>query len=285
MQKISPAIQVGKINKLEISQTSEYGYYLQSTDEEKVLLPNRYIEEGMKTGDVIEVFIHHDSDDRLVATTETPTAILGEFGMFEVVDTTAYGAFVDWGLPKDLFVPLSQQKEHFRVGDKKILRVALDEKTGRLYATQRIGKYFSKNMKGLKPGMKVDIFVIASTPLGYKVIANDKYEGMIYKNEIFTDIKTGDRLIGYIKKVRVDKKLDISLQELNSDKKSLTDAQKILNYLQKEGEIKEGYKLSPQKCSELFGMSRKAYKRALTALKEDTNITVGENGEILLIDK
>ena len=140
-------------------------------------------------------------------------------------------------------------------------------------------------MKGLKPGMKVDIFVIASTPLGYKVIANDKYEGMIYKNEIFTDIKTGDRLIGYIKKVRVDKKLDISLQELNSDKKSLTDAQKILNYLQKEGEIKEGYKLSPQKCSELFGMSRKAYKRALTALKEDANITVGENGEILLIDK
>ncbi len=285
MQDISPTIQVGKINKLEISQESEYGYYLQSTDEEKVLLPNRYIEDSMKIGDTVEVFIHHDSDDRLVATTDRPAALLGEFGVFEVVDITAYGAFVDWGLPKDLFVPLSQQKEHFRVGDKKILRVALDEKTGRLYATQRIGKYFNKNMKGLKRGMEVAIFVIASTPMGYKVIADNGYEGMIYKNEIFTDISTGDRLKGYIKKVREDKKLDISLQELESDKKSLSDTQKVLALLEREGNIPEGYKLSPEKCSELFGLSRKAYKRALTSLVESDKIKVDEDGVVVLVDK
>ena len=282
MQNISPSIEVGKINRLQISQISEYGYYLQSSDEEKVLLPNRYIEDSMKIDDIIEVFIHHDSDDRLVATTERPSAMLGDFGVFEVVDTTSYGAFVDWGLSKDLFVPLSQQKEHFRVGDKKVLRVSLDDKTGRLYATQRIGKYFKKNMKGLKPSMEVDIFVIASTPLGYKVIVNNQYEGMIYKNEIFSDINIGDRLKGYIKKVREDKKLDISLQELDSDKKSLEDTQKILDYLKQNHKIKEGYKLSPEKCSELFGLSRKAYKRALTTLVGDNKIKIDENGANLV---
>ena len=283
MQNISPTIEVGKINILKISQQSEYGYYLESSDNIKVLLPNRYIEDSMKLGDTVKVFIYHDSDDRLVATTDMPIAILGEFGLFEVVDTTSYGAFVNWGLSKDLFVPLSQQKEHFRVGDKKILRIALDNKTGRLYATQRIGKYFNKNTKGLKPGMEVDIFVIASTPLGYKVVANNQYEGMIYKNEIFRDIKVGDRLTAYIKKVRKDKKLDISLQELNSDKKILSDTQKILELLYKDGSIAQGYKLPPQKCAKLFGLSRKAYKKALTSLvnsgkiRVDSDVTINLN--------
>ena len=265
-----------------ISQISDYGYYLQSSDEMKVLLPNRYIVDSMKIGDTIEVFIYHDSDDRLVATTDRPIAMLGEFGVFEVIDTTAYGAFVDWGLPKDLFVPLSQQKEHFRVGDKKILRVSIDDKTGRLYATQRLGKYFSRNMKGLKRGDIIDIFVIASTPMGYKVVAENRYEGMIYKNEIFSDIKVGDRLKAYIKKVREDRKLDISLQELNSGKKIVSDTQKILELLKREGSIAEGYKLSPEKCSELFGLSRKAYKRALTSLINSGKVEIKDNGSVVV---
>jgi len=278
---ISPTLNIGKTNFLRVSEESEYGIYLEAEDGSRVLLPNRYTTDDMEIGSIVEVFVYHDSEDRVVATTDRPKAELGEVAIFEVIDTNHYGAFVDWGLPKDLFVPLSQQKEHFRVGDRKLLRVSLDERSGRVYATQRIGKFFERDMKGLKPKQECKLFVIAKTPMGYKVLVDSRYEGMIYHNEIFQDISIGDTLTGYIKKVREDRKLDITLSNPNKSAKIENDTERFLEILQKTP-IYDGYKLSPDRCKEIFGLSRKAYKRVLTKLIEEGRISI-KDGEIKVI--
>ncbi|HHE05614.1 MAG TPA: DNA-binding protein, partial [Epsilonproteobacteria bacterium] len=154
-------INIGEINTLEVMRDTDYGYFLEAKDESEVLLPNVYVmEDEMPMGSLIDVFIYTDSEDRPVATTKMPYAKLGEYGYFTVVDYKQYGAFVNWGLPKDLFVPLSQQKEHFNIGKKYVLRVCLDEQTGRLYATQKIGKYFNHDMKRLHPNKILEAIVL-----------------------------------------------------------------------------------------------------------------------------
>ena len=158
-------IKIGEVNTLKIERDTDYGYYLAAKDYEEVLLPNVYIMENeMPMGSLLDVFVYTDSEDRPVATTKMPYAKLGEYGYFTVVDYKSYGAFVNWGLPKDLFVPLSQQKEYFNIGKKYLLRVCLDEQTGRLYGTQKIGKYFNRDMKDLQQNKVMDAIVLAKTP-------------------------------------------------------------------------------------------------------------------------
>lgn len=269
-------IEVGKINSLEVIRDSDHGLFLEARDDSVVLLPNAYVdEESMEIGSLVDVFVYTDSEDRPVATTRMPYAKLGEFGYFTVVDYKSYGAFVNWGLPKDLFVPLSQQKEYFSIGSKYILRVCLDEQTGRLYGTQKIGKWISRDMKGLHPNKEVDLLVIAKTPMGYKVIADNLYEGMLFDNEIFESIEVGDRKKGYIKQIRKDFKLDISLQKLGGGKEEGFE-KKILDVLEKNGgSLEMSSKSDPDKISELFGMSKKNFKRALNSLKEKGIIDLG----------
>lgn len=186
-------INVGEINTLEVMRDTDYGYFLEALDGTEVLLPNVYVmEKEMPMGSLLDVFIYTDSEDRIVATTKMPYAKLGEYGYFTVVDYKSYGAFVNWGLPKDLFVPLSQQKEHFTIGKKYLLRVCLDEQTKRLYGTQKIGKYFNRDLVGLVQNMPFDMIVLAKTPLGYKVIVDSMYEGMLFDNEIFEPLRVGD---------------------------------------------------------------------------------------------
>ncbi|MEA3491987.1 MAG: S1-like domain-containing RNA-binding protein [Campylobacterota bacterium] len=277
-------IEIGKINTLEVMRDTEPGLYLQAKDDSEVLLPNAYVvEEEMPIGSLIDVFVYTDSEDRPVATTKMPYAKLGEYGYFTVVDYKSYGAFVNWGLPKDLFVPLSQQKEYFTIGKKYILRVSLDEQTDRLYATQKIGKYFSRDTKGLHPNREMELLVIAKTPLGYKVIADSLYEGMLFENEIFEEIKKGDRKRGYIKTVREDGKLDLSLQPIGK-KANSKDAQSTLLKRVEEsgGEMAFTYKSDAQEIKRAFGLSKKNFKRALTGLIEAEKIELLE-GSIRLL--
>ena len=225
-------IAIGELNTLRVERDTDYGLYLRADNFEEVLLPNVYVMENeMPIGAEIEVFVYTDSEDRPVATTKMPYAKLGEFGYFTVVDYKPYGAFVNWGLPKDLFVPLSEQKCHFHIGSKYILRVCLDKQTGRLYGTHKIGKWLSYEPKDLKKNQKVNLLVLSQTPLGFKVIVENRYEGMLFENEIFEPIKVGDRKVAYVKKIRNDGKLDLSLQPIGKKASANVFEEKILTLL------------------------------------------------------
>jgi predicted RNA-binding protein (virulence factor B family) len=278
-QELSASLEIGRVNRLEVYKRSEFGLFLRAGNGEEVLLPNAYVTPEMQVGDRLEVFCYHDSEDRPVATTERPTAMLGGYGIFEVVDYRPYGAFVDWGLPKDLFVPLSQQKEYFRIGEKKLLRICRDEQTGRLYATQKLGKYFVRDMKGLRPGQEVDLMILAKTPLGYKAIVDGKYEGMLFSNEIFEELQIGARRRGYIVKVRPDHKLDLSLRPPGKEAKLQEAQDKILEALREAGgTLPMNYKSSPEEIKARLGLSRKIFKGALSALQEQGRIELLDKG-------
>jgi len=277
-------INIGEINTLEVMRDTDYGYFLEAKDETEVLLPNVYVmEDEMPMGSLLDVFIYTDSEDRPVATTKLPYAKLGEYGYFTVVDYKPYGAFVNWGLPKDLFVPLSQQKEHFTIGKKYLLRVCLDEQTNRLFATQKIGKYFNREMKGLHQNKVLDAIILAKTPLGFKVVADNQYEGMLFNNEIFENLRIGDRKKVYVKNVRKDYKLDLSLQPIGK-KAKIGEAEGIIIQLLKEadGTLPFTYKSDADEIKKTFEMSKKNFKRTLTELIESKQIELNEDSIILL---
>ncbi len=277
-------IEIGKINTLEVARDTDFGLFLESKDDSEVLLPNVYVmEDEMPIGALIDVFVYTDSEDRPVATTKMPYAKLGEYGYFTVVDYKSYGAFVNWGLPKDLFVPLSQQKEYFNIGKKYLLRVCLDEQTGRLYGTQKIGKYLNRDMSGLHQNKMLDAIILAKTPLGFKVVADNQYEGMLFTNEIFEELRIGDRKKVYIKNVRKDYKLDLSLQPIGKQAK-ISEAEGIILQLLKEadGTLPFTYKSDADEIKKVFGMSKKNFKRTLTELIEAKKIQLLDDAIVLL---
>jgi len=278
------SIKIGEINRLMVMRDTDYGYFLESKDGEEVLLPNVYVmEDEMPMDSLLDVFVYTDSEDRPVATTKMPYAKLGEYGYFTVVDYKSYGAFVNWGLPKDLFVPLSQQKEHFTIGKKYLLRVCLDEQTNRLFATQKIGKYLNREMKGLHQNKVLDAIVLAETPLGFKVVADNQYEGMLFSNEIFEDIRVGDKKKVYIKNVRKDFKLDLSLQPIGKQAKIGEAEGTILQLLKEaEGELPFTYKSDADEIKKVFNMSKKNFKRTLTELIDSKQIELQESSIKLL---
>jgi predicted RNA-binding protein (virulence factor B family) len=273
-------VAIGELNTLRVERDTDYGLYLRAENFEEVLLPNIYVMEAeMPIGAEIEVFVYTDSEDRPVATTKHPYAKLGEFGYFTVVDYQQYGAFVNWGLPKDLFVPLSQQKCYFHIGSKYILRVCLDAETGRLYGTHKIGKWLSKDTKSLSENQKVDVLVLSKTPLGYKVIIENLYEGMLFENEIFETLKVGERKEAYIKKILKDGKLDLSLQPIG--KKASTDIfeQKFLELLaEKSNFIPLNSKSDAKEIMKVFGLSKKSFKRTLTSLIAQKKVELFNEG-------
>jgi len=278
------SIEIGNINTLEVMRDTDYGYFLEAKDASEILLPNVYImEEEMPMGSLLDVFVYTDSEDRPVATTKMPYAKLGEFGYFTVVDYKSYGAFVNWGLPKDLFVPLSQQKEYFSIGKKYLLRVCLDAQTNRLFATQKIGKYLNRDMKGLHQNKVFDAIILAKTPLGFKVVADNQYEGMLFTNEIFETLRLGDRKKVYIKNIRKDFKLDLSLQPIGIKAKISESEGAILQVLKEaKGELPFTYKSDPKEIKRVFSMSKKNFKRTLTALIKSKEIVLHESSIQLL---
>jgi predicted RNA-binding protein (virulence factor B family) len=278
------SINIGEINTLEVMRDTDYGYFLEAKDDSEVLLPNVYVmEDEMPMGSLIDVFVYTDSEDRPVSSTKLPYAKLGEYGFFTVVDYKPYGAFVNWGLPKDLFVPLSQQKEHFTIGKKYLLRVCLDAQSNRLFATQKIGKYLNRDMKGLHQNKVFEAIVLAKTPLGYKVIADNQYEGMLFNNEIFEPLRIGDKKTVYIKSVRKDFKLDLSLQVIGKQGQISQTESKIITLLKEaNGSLEFTYKSDADAIKEVFNMSKKNFKRTLTVLIENKMIALEAKRIVLL---
>ncbi len=277
---INEKIELGKINTLRIDRFTEPGIYLMAQDEEDLLLPGQYVTDNMAVDQEIDVFVYTDSEDRLVATTETPKAMLDEFGFFEVVDVAEFGAFVNWGLPKDLFIPKNRQKTPFRVGDKRILRVVKDEKSERLLGVEKIKQFLSHEVEeGYYKNRPVKLLVIAKTPLGFKVIVDNKYSGMLFTNEIFEDIAVGDTKQGFIKLVRKDGNMDISLQPIGTAAKTDIGTDKVMQLLEENGgSLPYNYKSDADLINSVFGLSKKNYKRSLTTLIDAGKIEVTETG-------
>ncbi len=269
---IEEFIKLGVVNKLEVKKIVDFGVYLKSLDDEDVvLLPKKYLTEDVKVGDVLEVFVYSDSEDRYIATTNRPFAKLNEFGIFEVVDTAKFGAFVDWGLEKNLFLPFSAQKGKVKKGDRVIGIIKYDEKTDRLYLDAKIGRNLQKP-KNLNINDEVEILIIAKTPLGFKAIVNNKYEGMLFDNEIFENIKTGDKKRAFVKNVRDDGKLDLSLNPIGKTKEE--GIKKVLEKIKEKKEIPLTTKSSPEDIKKEFGISKKAFKAAVNKLKEENKIEI-----------
>ncbi|NQY93325.1 MAG: DNA-binding protein [Campylobacteraceae bacterium] len=272
-------IKLGEINTLRIDRVTEPGIYLMSQDEEEVvLLPNAYITDDMQIDSLLDVFIYTDSEDRLVATTLTPKAMINEFALLEVVDTAPFGAFVDIGLPKDLLVPKNKQKNPFHVGEKRFVRVIEDEESGRLIGVEKFASYISRDLSGFEVNDEVEILVFAKTPLGFKVIVNNDYEGMLFHDEIFENIYSGVKTQAFIKNIREDGKFDIILQKVGS-KSDDSVQEKILTHLRKNAGFMEfTYKSESSAIKKVFGLSKKNFKASLTKLIQSNKIELLDSG-------
>ncbi|CAM3408830.1 CvfB family protein [Arcobacter aquimarinus] len=271
-KQINEHIYVGELNTLVVNRVSEPGIYLISGDETEVLLPNAYVNKSMEIGSSLDVFIYTDSEDRLVSTTLKPYVYLYEFGFLEVVDNMKFGSFVDIGLPKHILVPKNKQKGTFEVGKRKVLQLLLDEKTNRLIASEKFE--LLKEIKDLEKNTEVEIILYSKTPLGYKVIVNNSYEGMIYHTEIFENLKIGDKRRAYIKQIRADNKLDISLQKIGVK----PSGDKVFDILvQSGGKLDFTYKSEADEIKEKFGLSKKAFKASLTKLIAEDKIILEES--------
>jgi len=277
-------LELGLTNTLLLDRLTTPGAYLVAQDGKDVLLPGQYLTDKMREGDLIDVFLYTDSEDRLVATTLTPKLKLDEYGVLEVVDTTKIGAFLDWGLSKDLFVPNMLQKSPFKVGEKRFVRVIYDERTHRLVGSEKLGDFFEKRVRDINRGSEVDVLIIAKTPLGYKCVVEDKYEGLIYHNEIFEKIALGDSKKAYVKLVRKDGNVDLSLRK-SGNKNASDTSERVLALLKaNRGVMPYNYKSDATLISEIFSMSKKDFKRSLTTLQDAGNIEVKESG-IYLVER
>ena len=271
-------LELGLINTLRVDRHTEPGIFLMAQDGNDVLLPGPYLTPQMKEGTFVDVFLYTDSEDRLVATTLTPTAKLDELALFEVVDTAPFGAFMDWGLSKDLLVPNMFQKTPFKKGEKRFLRVIYDERTHRLVGTEKLGDFFERKVEGLAVNKEAQILIIAKTPLGFKCIVNDKYEGLIYHTEIFEGIELGEKKTAYVKVVRKDGNIDLTLRKPGS-KKSGGSNEKVLALLQQnKGIMPYNYKSDAELIKDIFGLSKKEFKRTLTSLQDAGKIEVKDTG-------
>ena len=271
-------IKLGDYNKLRVTKEVDFGLYLDGYDEGEILLPARYVPQGAKPDDELNVFIYLDQDERLIATTERPLVKVGEFGFLRVAWVNQYGAFLDWGLMKDLFCPFSEQKKKMECGSHHIVHVHIDEESYRIVASAKVEKYLSKETADYYHNEAVDLLVWQKTDMGFKVIIDNTYQGLVYNNQIFKEIHTGDRLRGYIDQIREDGKIDVMLQP--SGRQQTKDfADTLTDYLiAHNGFCPYGDKTDPNIIKNLFGVSKKTFKRAIGDLYRRHVIVITEEG-------
>ena len=204
-------LKIGSYNELVVERAVDFGLYLNQKPDE-VLLPLKYVPVNTRPGDILRVFVYTDSEDRPVATTLEPKAVVGEFAYLLVKDVALFGAFMDWGLEKDILVPSSQQQDRMKVGKSYVVKVCLDEMTGRVYGTNRITHNCDKNPKDLSEGEKVDLLIYGITKIGIMAVVNNRYSGLLYRSEVFTSVSIGEKTTGYISRIREDGKIDLTMK-------------------------------------------------------------------------
>lgn len=271
-------VEIGKYNVLTVIDELDFGMILDGGDGQRILLPRRYVPNGCVVGTELEVFIYLDSEDRIIATTEMPNAVVGEFACMRVTSVNKVGAFLDWGLMKDLLVPFREQKTTMQEGKWYVVYVYYDKESGRIAATAKIDKYLDNTLPKYERGQEVDIMIAAESEIGYKVIINNEHWGMVYHNQVFKPIQKGDRMKGYVKLIREDDKIDINLMPLGFDKAAtLTDV--ILEKLtENNGFLPYNDKSSSESIQQQFECSKKAFKMAIGSLYKQKKIVITDDG-------
>ena len=272
------SIELGKFNQLEVVKEVDFGLYLDGGDEGEILLPTRYVPEDCKVGDMLNVFLYLDIDERLIATTLTPLVQVGQFACLEVSWVNQFGAFLNWGLMKDLFVPFSEQKMKMQVGRSYVVHAHVDEESYRIVASAKVERYLSKDMPDYAPGAEVDILIWQKTDLGFKAIIDNKYSGLLYENEIFRALETGMQMKAFVKQVREDGKVDLILQKPGQGK--VEDfAATLLDYIREQGGHITLHDKSPaEEIYDTFGVSKKTFKKAVGDLYKKHLVSLLENG-------
>ena len=271
-------IEIGQSHELIAVKQVDFGVYLDAENLGEVLLPKRHVPDDLNFGDKIEVFIYLDSEDRPIATTEKPKAKVGQFAYLKVLDTTSVGAFLDWGLPKDILVPFAEQHRLMEVGHSYIVYLYIDDKDGRIVASSKIDKFLDdERPHDFKPQQRVDLIIANTTELGYKAIIDHSHWGVLYENEVFQRLSFGQYKKGFIKRIRDDNKIDLTLQGGQETRDKY--AKIILIYLQKQNGFAPVHdKSNPELISRLFGMSKASFKKAIGSLYKQRIITIDKDG-------
>ena len=274
---------LGKFNQLQVMRHTASGAFLDGESLGDILLPKRYVEEGLAVGDTVEVFVYNDSEDRIVATTERPKAIVGDCAYLKVVDTNRIGAFFDWGLPKDLLVPFNEQQKPVQKGYSYVVYLFVDEQSQRIAASSRLEDHLTSDIGIYKPRQEVDLLIYSRSDLGFKAVINNTHLGQLYENETFRKLHFGERIKGYIKNLRTDGKIDLILQlPAHIERESL--AKTILEYIREQGgnsTITD--KSPPELIYQTFGVSKATYKKTLGLLYKNRQIKIEKN-QVTLIE-
>ena len=272
-------MEIGKTNRLKAARTTEFGFFLSDDEGNEVLLPNAYVSDELKLEDEINVFIYRDSENRIVATTLKPYVELDEFAYLKVNQVNKFGAFLDWGLPKDLMVPFSEQKERMEEGRSYIIFMFMDESTERLVATTNLNEFFYSDDIDVMQGDEVELLLYKMSDLGMNAIVDNLYKGLIFKSDIHKDIRVGDRVRGYVKQVRNDGKIDLALEPIGYKDSIEKTADMILSAInENDGVLSLTDKSSPEEISEVLGISKKAFKRGLGYLYKKKKVKLLEGG-------
>lgn len=269
---------IGKFNTLPVIALTDNGAYLDADQLGEILLPNRYLPAQCEVGQQLSVFIYGDTADRIVATTDKPYAQVDEFASLRVAQVNKMGAFLDWGLPKDLLVPYNQQHKAMEVGRHYLVRISLDHSTQRLMASSKIDKFVDVWPADYQSGEKVELIIAAKTDLGFKAIINDKHWGLLYDNEIFQPLRVGQRISGYIKHLREDERIDLTLTR--SGKGKVIDfSDQLIAYLAKNGgQSTLNDKSDPELIKRELGVSKKTFKATVGNLLKQKKLTIEANG-------
>lgn len=276
-------VQAGAFNILKVIRKTDFGVYLDD-GADGILLPKRFVPANTTIGDDLKVFVYHDSENRIIATTQSPKGVLGDIVILRVVSITPHGAFLDWGLMKDLFVPRSQQLMGMRTGGDYLVKIYLDEQTGRVVATEKIEAFLSNDPLTVKELDMVDLVVYRRTDIGYVVIINNLHTGVLHFNEIYRNINIGDKFQGYVKTIRPENKIDV-VAGRPGYKRVEDETEKLIRLLQENnGYLPYNDKSAPDDIYEFFGMSKKTFKMTTGALYKQGKISFAKEG-ILLLDK
>jgi len=271
-------IELGRHHRLTVVRESEQGYYITKDEEDAILLPNRYIPSGLQIDDEVDVFVYSDSQGRPIATTLQPKLTLNEFALLKVTSVTNFGAFVDWGIAKELLVPFREQDQKLQEGQSAVIYLFYDEVSERLVGSAKVRKFLDKENITLEEGEKVNVLVYDKTELGYKVIVNNLHDGLIYRNEVFQEIQVGDRLEAYVKKIRTDGKIDLQLEPFGYSKVA-PNAEEILQVLKEnDGWLPLTDKSKPEDIKDKLNMSKKTFKKAIGDLYKNKLIELKEDG-------
>lgn len=271
-------VEIGRVNTLEVVRETDNGFYLDGRELGEILMPKKFITDEVRTQGWADVFVYSDSEDRLVATTEKPFAMVGEFAFLKVVAISKFGAFLDWGLPKDLLVPFREQKADMVEGRSYLVYLFVDLLTKRIAATAKIDKYLDNTPPEYEPGDEVQLLIAEETDLGYKAIVNNEHWGMLYKNQLYQKLSPGQKTTGYVNKVRDDEKIDLLLEKPGYEKVDAI-SQKILNELkQNRGFMAVSDNTSPEMINAMFGISKKSFKKAIGSLYKKRLITFDSDG-------